>query len=91
MNEIATTAVKQLTFANVTVIEKFAVELQVDELGKTFARFQGNAEEVMNRIDKLRSNWDGRSFENRAIVAVRNKLRDYTTGGRYAKYVVEHA
>lgn len=85
-----TTDVKQLTYANITVLEAWKEQLGIVALGKTVVRFEGTAEEAMNRIDKLRSNWDGRSFENRAIVAVRNKLRDYTTGGRYAKYVKQN-
>ena len=86
---MARTTVKQLTGSNIQVLRDFADDLQVDDLGKTIATFEGSAQEVLERIEQVRSAWHGRSFENRAIVAVRNKVRDYIEGGRYAKYVSE--
>lgn len=88
-----TTTIRQLTPANVRVLTEYQSHLPPSTIGKTVISIEGSAETVLYAVTdlklKIHSTKGGRSFENRAIVAVLNKLRDYQSGGRYAKHVKE--
>lgn len=84
--------VASLTHSNRITLDKWRAELpSLVELKKTTVVFSGSAADVLAELRKLKDTIHvregGRSFDNRAIVAVVNKVDHFVNGGKYAKHV----
>ncbi len=76
---MATTTIRQLTRPNVIVLNQYRDQLDgVIEIGATYIKFFGNAKDTFETLRKLKDHVHatkgGRSFENRSLVAVVNKI-----------------
>lgn len=76
---MATTTIRQLTRPNVIVLNQYRDQLDgVIEIGATYVKFFGSPRQALATVRALKEHvhttTGGRSFENRSLVAVVNKL-----------------